>query len=89
MAFDRTILTDNYLITVVKCIEGSGYKLNDFEFSTQRTHSYKKGIPDPKAVVYIFRVSTGIEMSYVLGNGFDFSGLFCKDLTSGMFDKRY
>ncbi len=86
MDFDRTLLTDNYLIAVVKCIENYGYNAGDFEFSTQRTHGYKKGALDPKAIVYVCRISTGIEMNYVLGEESDFSNQFCDDLKSGVFD---
>ena len=87
MEFDRTLLTENYLVAVINCIENHGYDVADFEFSTQRTHSYTKGVLDPKAIVYVCRISTGIEMNYVLGEGPDFSGLFCDDLIKGTFDK--
>ena len=86
MDFDRTLLTDNYLIAVVNCIENHGYEIEDFEFSTQRTHSYKKGVLDPKAIVYVCRISTGVEMNYVLGEDCDFSNEFCMDLNKGLFD---
>ena len=42
MEFDRTLLTDNYLIDVVTCIENHGYTVEDFEFTTQRTQGTKK-----------------------------------------------
>ena len=87
MEFDRTLLTENYLVAVIKCIEHHGYELDDFEFSTQRTHGYTKGILDPKAIVYVLRISTGIEMNYVLGEESNFSNSFCNDLISGVFDK--
>lgn len=87
MEFDRTLLTDNYLVAVIECIEKYGLDLDDFEFSTQRTQSYKKGVHDPKAVVYASRISTGIEISYILGGKPDFSTAFCKDLRSGLFEK--
>ena len=86
MEFDRTLLTDNYLVDVIECIEKYGYNLEDFEFSTQRTLAYKKGKIDPKAIVYAFRISTGIEMNYVLGEDPGFSIQFCNDLKSGTFD---
>ena len=87
MEFDRTLLTDNYLVAVIQCIEKYGLDLDDFEFSTQRTESYKQGIYDPKAVVYATRISTGIEVSYVLGDKPDFSTAICDDLRSGLFEK--
>ncbi len=87
MEFDRTLLTDNYLIAVITCIEKHGYTVEDFEFSTQRTQGYKKGILDPKAIVYASRISTGIEKSYVLGENENFSRDFCNDLASGFFER--
>ena len=42
MEFDRTLLTENHLIKVITCIEKHGYEVDDFEFSTQRLHGYKK-----------------------------------------------
>lgn len=87
MEFDRTLLTENYLVAVIQCIEKYGYNLDDFEFSTQRTQSYKQGILDPKAVVYASRISSGIEISYVIGDKPDFSTAFCADLKSGLFEK--
>lgn len=87
MEFDRTLLTTNYLVAVIECIEDQGYNLEDFEFSTQRTLGYKKGKIDPKAIVYACRISTGIEISYVLGEGPDFSNQFCDDLAEGKFSK--
>ncbi len=86
MEFDRTLLTDNYLVAVIECIESQGHSIDDFEFSTQRTHGYTKGALDPKAIVYVCRLSSGVEMSYVLGQDPDFSSQFCKDLQEGMFD---
>ncbi len=59
MEFDRTQLTDNYLIEIVICIENHGYSADDFEFSTQRTQGYKKGVLDQKAVVYASRLVQG------------------------------
>ena len=87
MEFDRTLLTERYLINVVKCIEDQGLDLDDFEFSTQRTNSYEKGILNPKAVVYVCRLSTGIEMTYLLSEELNFSDTFCQDLKMGVYDK--
>lgn len=53
MEFDRTLLTERYLINVIKCIEDQGLDLDDFEFSTQRTNSYEKGKLNLKAVAYV------------------------------------
>ena len=86
MEFDRTLLTDNYLIAVITCIERHGYTVEDFEFSTQRTAGYKKGVLDSKAVVYASRISTGVEISYVLDDKVDFSNSFCRDLRAGLFE---
>ena len=88
MEFDRTLLTENHLIKVITCIEKHGYEVDDFEFSTQRLHGYRKGMFDPKAVVYACRVSTRIEKSYVLGDEPDFSVSFCDDLLSGVYNKQ-
>jgi len=87
MDFDRTLLTDNFLIAIVTCIEKHGYSIDDFEFSTQRTLSYKQGMLDPKAVVYASRISTGVEKSYILEDKVNFSDAFCADLTSGFFER--
>ena len=87
MEFDRTLLTDNYLIDVITCIEKHGHSVEDFEFSTQRTQGYKKGVLSPKAIVYASRISTGIEKSYVLGENENFSRDFCNDLKSGFYEK--
>ena len=87
MEFDRTLLTDNYLIAVITCIEKHGYSVEDFEFSTQRTQGYKKGVLNPKAIVYASRISTGIEISYVLGEKENFSKDFCNDLKSGFYER--
>ena len=87
MEFDRTLLTEKYLINVIKCIEDQELELDDFEFSTQRTNSYIQGKLDPKAVVYVCRLSTGIEMTYLLSDDQDFSNVFCQDLKMGVYDK--
>ena len=86
MDFDRTLLTENHLINVTTCIEKLGYEVDDFEFSTQRSHGYKQGFFDPKAVVYICRVSTRIEKSYILRDEPNFSALFCNDLKAGVYN---
>jgi len=86
MEFDQTLLTQRYLIDVITCIEKHGYDVEDFEFSTQRTNSYKQGNLDPKAIVYAHRVSTGVEISYILGDYPDFSTEFCDDLQAGLFE---
>ena len=87
MEFDRTLLTDNYLIAVVDCIEQHGYELEDFEFSTQRTQGYKKGILNPKDIVYASRISSGVEKSYILDEDTNFSNEFCSDLESGFYER--
>ena len=87
MEFDRTLLTERYLINVIKCIEDHGLDLDDFEFSTQQTNSYEKGKLNPKAVVYVCRLSTGIEMTYLLSEELNFSDVFCQDLNMGVYDK--
>ncbi len=87
MEFDQTLLTQRYLIDVITCIEKHGLDVDDFEFSTQRTQSYKHGNLDPKAVVYAHRLSTGVEISYILGGDPDFSMEFSDDLQAGLFEK--
>jgi len=87
MEFDRTLLNENHLISVVTCIEKLGYEVDDFEFSSQRSHGYTKGVMDPKAVVYVCRCSTRIEKNYILNGDYKFSTAFCTDLESGEFDK--
>ena len=85
--FDRTLLTENHLISVITSIEKHGYDLDDFKFYTQRTRSYKLGILDPKAVVYAYRISVGIEISYIVGDDPDFSKAFADDLKAGFFER--
>jgi len=87
MEFDQTLLTQNHLINVITCIEKHGLDVDDFEFSTQRTQGYLHGYLDPKAVVYAHRLSTGVEISYVLGGDPDFSTEFADDLHAGLFKK--
>lgn len=86
LEFDRTLLTENHLYDVIMSIEKHGFDLDDFEFYTQRTHSYKKGTLDPKAVIYIHRISTGIEISYIVGEEPKFSAAFADDLKSGFYE---
>ena len=85
--FDRTLLTENHLINVITSIEKHGYDLDDFKFSTQRTQSYKQGILDPTAVVYAYRISASIEISYIVGEDPDFSKAFADDLKAGFFER--
>ena len=87
MEFDQALLTQKYLINVITCIEKHGLEVEDFEFSTQRINSYKQGCLDPKAIVYAHRVSTGVEISYILDEGCDFSVEFADDLQAGLFEK--
>jgi hypothetical protein len=87
MENDRTFLTDNYLVEVMECIEDHGLDVEDFEFSTPRSHGYKGGRLDPKAVVHVHRISTKIEKNYPLGEEDNFSSAFCNDLMSGVFDR--
>ena len=87
MEFDRTLLTDNYLIEVVICIEKHSYDVEDFEFTTQRTQGYKRGVLNPKDIVYASRISSGIEKSYILDENSNFSKEFCNDLSSGFFER--
>lgn len=85
--FDRTLITENHLINIITSLEENKYDLDDFKFSTQRTQSYKRGIIDPSAIVYAYRISSGIEISYVIGGNPDFSKAFAEDLKAGFFDK--
>lgn len=87
MEFDQSLLTHKHLINVINRIEKHGFDIEDFEFSTQRINSYKQGCLDPKAVVYAHRVSTGVEISYILDEGCDFSVEFADDLQAGLFEK--
>lgn len=85
MEFDRTLLTENYLYDVIMSIEEYGLDLDDFEFYTQRTHSYKMGKLDPTAIIYVHRISTGIEISYIVGKESKFSMEFADDLKAGFY----
>ena len=87
MKCDRTILTYNHLSKIINCIQKLGYEINDFEFSTQKSQSYIDGICYPTSVIYVFRNSTKIEMSYVIGCKTDFTNWICEDLTHGVFNE--
>ncbi len=84
---DRTLITKNYLHSVIDCIEDNGYDLKDFEISTERVQGYTKGKLSPKAIIYVFRISTKIEKNYELEGKVSFSKALCKDLESQVFDK--
>ena len=86
---NRTLITKNYLHSVIDCIEANGYDLKDFEISTERVQGYKNGRLNPKAIIYVFRLSTEIEKNYVLEGEISFSDALCKDLESQVFDNFY
>ena len=86
---DRTVITKNYLGNVISCMEREGYDINDFEITTERVNGYNKGRLDPKAIIYVFRKSTGVEVNYVLKGEINFSEALCKDLESRTFDCLY
>ncbi len=86
MSFDLNLLTENYILKVVRCMERHGYDVDDFEFSTQRIHGFIESKFEPKAIVYVYRVSTKTEKSYVLGEEPDFDVLFCADLENNVYD---
>lgn len=85
--FDPLLLTHESLIGVITSIEEHGYDLDDFEFSTQHTQSYKQGYLNPKVIMYAYRISTGIEISYILGCDPEFTKAFTDDLNAGFFEK--
>ena len=85
--FDRTLITENHLINIITALEDYMYDLDDFKFSTQRTQSYKQGILEPSAIVYACRISTGIEISYIVGGNPDFPNAFSEDLKAGFYDE--
>ena len=66
-----------------------GYSLNDFEITTEKVRSYHKGELSPKAIIYVFRISTGIEKNYVLEGEHSFSDALCDDLKSRLYDNLY
>ena len=70
---DRTLITKNYLGLVITCLESKGCDFNDFEISTERVQSYTAGQPTPTAILYVLRVSSGVEMNCVLDEN---SGFF-------------
>ncbi len=83
---DRTLITKNYLGLVIAVMEKKGYDYRDFEISTERVHSYSQGQPDPKYILYVFRVSTGVEKNYLLDNDSNFLDALSKDLKARTFD---
>lgn len=85
----RTLITKNYLHSVIVCMEKEGYSLSDFEITTEKVRGYHKGHLSPKAIIYVFRISTGIEKNYVLEGETSFSVALCKDLKSRLFDNLY
>ncbi len=84
---DRTLITKNYLHSVISCIEDNGYELADFEISTERVQGYKNGRLQPKAIIYVYRISTEIEKNYILEGKVSFPRNFCYDLKSRLFDR--
>lgn len=86
---NRTLITENYLHFVIDCIKRNGYDLKDFEISTERVQGYTKGKLSPKAIIYVYRISTEIEKNYVLEGELSFSDALCEDLGSQVFDNTY
>ena len=87
MKSDRTILTYNHLSKIINCIQNLEYEINDFEFSTQKSQSYIDGFCCPTSVIYVLRISTRVEMSYIVGENVDFTNWICTDLKHGVFDE--
>lgn len=83
---DRTLITKNYLESVLTCMETKGYDIHDFEITTERVQGYTNGRLDPKAIIYVFRKSTGIEINYPLDGKPNFSEALCTDLKKRTFD---
>lgn len=83
---DRTLITKNYLGLVLTCLESQGYDFSDFEISTERVQSYTAGQPTPKSILYVFRISTGVEKNYELGANTEYLDTLSKDLKTRMFD---
>lgn len=83
---DRTLIRKNYLESVITCMEKKGYDMHDFEISTERVQGYTNGRLDPKSIIYVFRISTGIEINYALDGKPNFSEAFCTDLKERTFD---
>ena len=86
MEFDRALLSEKDLIEITNCIENQGYDPQDFRFSTQRVHAYRDGKLDPKAIIYVCRLSTGVEISYYLGGEGELVSDLCIDLQIGEFE---
>jgi hypothetical protein len=83
---DRALITKNYLGLVINCLEEEGYDFQDFEISSERVNSYTHGLPDPKLILYIFRVSSNIEKNYVVEEDSYFLSTLSEDLKSRTFD---
>ena len=83
---DRTLITKNYLGLVISCMEKKGYDFQKFEISQERVQSYKDGQPDPKFILYVFRISSGVEKSYILDNNSNYLDALCEDLKARTFD---
>ena len=83
---DRTLIRKNYLESVITCMEKNGYDIHDFEITTERVQGYTDGRLDPKAIIYVFRISTGIEVNYTLDGKPNFSDAFCTDLKKRTFN---
>lgn len=83
---NKTLIAKNHLSSVITCMKAKGYDINDFEISTERVQGYKNGQLDAKAIIYVFRISTGIEINYALNGNPDFSDAFCTDLKKRTFD---
>ena len=84
---NRTLITKNYLYSVIGCIEDYGYDLTDFEISTERVQGYKNGRLHPKAIIYVYRISTEIEKNYILEGKISFPNAFCYDLKTRLYDR--
>jgi len=83
---DRTLITKNYLGSVLTRMESKGYDFRDFEISTERVQSYTKGKLDPKSILYVYRISSGIEKSYILDKNSNYLDALCEDLKARTFD---
>jgi hypothetical protein len=83
---DRALITKNYLGLVINCLEKEGYDFQDFEISSERVYSYTNGLPDPKLILYVFRVSSKIEKNYVVEDDSYFLNILSDDLKSRTFD---
>ena len=83
---DKTLIAKNHLGSVISCMKAKGYDIQDFEISTERVQGYTDGRLDAKAIIYVFRISTGIEINYALNGNPNFSDAFCTDLKNRTFD---